>query len=40
MSKEEMIQAAAETLQKLYYEDAEFFCKMIERFAEKKGGKA
>lgn len=37
MDKQEMIEKAAALLAKLYYEDIEFFYKMIERFAEKKG---
>ena len=37
MSKDEMIQAAMETLQKLYFEDVEFICGFISRFARKKG---
>lgn len=37
MDKEQMIQKTAQLLAKLYYEDVEFFLKMIERFAQKKG---
>ena len=37
MSKEDMIQAAVETLRKLYFEDVEFICGFISRFARKKG---
>lgn len=36
MDKESMIQHAAELLKKLYYEDVEFFCGLIVRYAEKK----
>lgn len=36
MDKESMIQHVAELLTKLYYEDVEFFCGMIVRYAEKK----
>lgn len=37
MTKEEMIQAAMDTMRKLYYEDAEFFYKFITGYAQKKG---
>ena len=37
MDKQEMIEKAADLLAKLYYEDTEFFYKMIKHFAEKKG---
>lgn len=37
MTKEEMIQAAAETMSKLFLEDVEFFYKFITGYARKKG---
>ena len=37
MSKEEMVQAIAETVGKLFYEDIEFFWKMLNSYAKKKG---
>lgn len=37
MSKEEMIREAGANLEKLYYEDIEFICKLIEQVAEKRG---
>lgn len=37
MSKEEMIQAAVETMNALYYEDVEFFYGFLTRYAKKKG---
>ena len=37
MSKEEMIQATADTMKKLYYEDVEFFHGLIAQYAQKKG---
>lgn len=37
MSKEEMIQATAETMAKLFYEDIVFFWKMLNSYAKKKG---
>ena len=37
MSKEEMIRAAAETMAKLFYEDIEFFWKILNSYAKKKG---
>lgn len=37
MSKEEMIKEAVETMQKLYYEDVEFFYKFVTGYAQKKG---
>lgn len=37
MEKETMIRQTAETLEKLYYEDVEFFWGLIAQFAAKKG---
>ena len=37
MNKEQMIDQTAELLQKLYYEDVEFFWGMIAHYAGKKG---
>lgn len=37
MSKEEMIQAAVETMNTLYFEDLEFFYGFLIRYAKKKG---
>lgn len=37
MKKEQMIQLVAELLQKMYYEDVEFFYKFAAGFARKKG---
>ena len=39
MSKEEMIQAAADAMRKLYYEDVEFFYKFVTGYVQKKGGR-
>lgn len=36
MEKEKMIEEATRILNQLYYEDAEFFCRMIKKFSEKK----
>lgn len=37
MSREEMIQAAVETMNTLYFEDLEFFYGFLIRYAKKKG---
>lgn len=37
MEKDRMIQQAAETLRKMYYEDVEFFYKFVTGYAQKKG---
>ena len=37
MEKERMIQQTAELMQKLYFEDVEFFWGLIAQFAAKKG---
>lgn len=37
MSKEEMAQEVSSALKKFYYEDVEFFHKLIVGYAEKKG---
>lgn len=37
MSKEEIIKCVKDMLNKMYYEDAEFFYNMMSRFLEKKG---
>lgn len=37
MGKDQMIQQAAETLRKMYYEDVEFFYKFVTGYAQKKG---
>ena len=37
MEKEQMIEQITALLQKLYYEDVEFFFGMIAKFAAKKG---
>ena len=37
MEKEKMIKQTAELLQKLYYEDVEFFWGLIAQYAAKKG---
>ena len=37
MTKEEMIQATAATMSKLFFEDVEFFYKFITGYARKKG---
>lgn len=37
MDKEQMIQQAAETMKKMYYEDVEFFWKFVTGYAQKKG---
>lgn len=37
MSKEEMIQNATDILQKMYYEDVEFFHGFLIQYADRKG---
>ena len=37
MSKEEMIQKATDILQKMYYEDVEFFHGFLNQYASRKG---
>ena len=37
MSKEEMIQKATDILQKMYYEDVEFFHGFLIQYADRKG---
>lgn len=37
MSKEEMIQKATDILQKMYYEDVEFFYGFLNQYASRKG---
>ena len=39
LSKEEMIQEAAEAMRKMYYEDVEFFFGMIKKYEKKRQGR-
>lgn len=38
MDKDEMVKKAAEMLKQMYYEDVRFFCGMMEKFLQRKGG--
>lgn len=40
MTKDEMIQAASDIMQKMYYEDVEFFYGFLTQYANRKGIRA